>query len=95
MDTQKNIMLIVGFLVLGLLLGSFITGQATRTKISGDRGRCIDFDGDGFFSQKGCGSLLDCNDNYAKAYPGAVEICQNGLDENCNYIDEACTAAKR
>lgn len=33
---------------------------------------------------------VDCNDGNASVNPGAVEICRNGIDDNCNgAIDEA------
>jgi uncharacterized delta-60 repeat protein len=33
----------------------------------------------------------DCNDQASSVYPGAPEICGNGVDDNCNQeTDEAC-----
>ena len=45
---------------------------------------CVDVDGDGFRAQgRTCGPI-DCDDNTATTYPGAPEICGDGVDNNCN-----------
>ena len=42
----------------------------------------------------GASYVNDCNDNNILAYPGASEICQNSLDDDCNgIIDNGCNAA--
>jgi hypothetical protein len=41
----------------------------------------IDVDGDGF------SSLVDCNDANAAIFPGAREILENGIDEDCDGRD--------
>jgi len=44
-----------------------------------------DRDGDGFLQSQ------DCNDRDASIYPGAPEICGDGIDNNCDgVVDEGC-----
>jgi hypothetical protein len=45
----------------------------------------LDNDGDGFTEAQG-----DCNDNDATIYPGAEEICDDGIDQDCNGSDLSC-----
>jgi hypothetical protein len=68
--------------------------------------RVRDADGDGFGDEdcqicldpenpRDCERGTDCNDGNADVYPGAVEICDDGEDNNCDrardYADPACT----
>ena len=46
-----------------------------------------DDDGDGYSENEG-----DCNDNAATIFPGAIEICGDGIDQDCNGSDLLCTA---
>ncbi len=36
------------------------------------------------------GSASDCNDLDASIYPGAPTICMDGIDQNCDGMDEPC-----
>jgi gliding motility-associated-like protein len=54
-----------------------------------------DLDGDGYGNSTvvACGVIFnnDCNDNDAVSNPGALEICGNAVDENCDgNINENC-----
>ena len=51
---------------------------------------CTDTDGDGFAVEgRACGQV-DCNDNAAAINPAAAEICDDGVDNNCNaLVDQA------
>ncbi len=44
-----------------------------------------DRDGDGFSPSQG-----DCNDRNAEMHPGALEVCGDGLDQDCDGADLAC-----
>ena len=53
-----------------------------------DRPSPTDNDGDGYYTDDG-----DCNDENSDIYPGAIEVCSDGVDNNCNdLIDEGCGA---
>ncbi len=49
-------------------------------------GKCgkLDEDNDGFPQSN------DCNDHDNSVFPGAVEICGDGIDQDCNGVDSLC-----
>ncbi len=54
--------------------------------------QCVDADGDGYYAidPLHCPSGTDCNDANAAIHPGAIDICDNGVDENCDGVDRHC-----
>jgi hypothetical protein len=50
---------------------------------------CVDGDGDGYGEGPTCLGP-DCYDDNKSAYPGATEICGDGIDQDCNGADEVC-----
>lgn len=58
---------------------------------------CTDADNDGYFAEANCGTSVDCNDADAAINPGAIEICDDGIDNDCDgkidCADGECSAA--
>jgi hypothetical protein len=48
-----------------------------------------DFDEDGYTVEQG-----DCNDKNPEVYPGAEEICGDGIDQDCSGSDLACPSGQ-
>lgn len=51
----------------------------------------VDNDGDGFASEESGGT--DCSDFVSSIYPGAVDICGDGVDQDCSGTDEPCPSS--
>jgi len=54
---------------------------------------CPDMDGDGYIACTCApeGTLCDCDDTDPNIHPGAEEICGDGIDQDCDGEDPACT----
>jgi formylglycine-generating enzyme required for sulfatase activity len=48
----------------------------------------VDDDGDGFTENQG-----DCDDNNDSIYPSATEICDDGVDQDCDGSDLTCSSS--
>lgn len=52
---------------------------------------CVDNDGDSHFGKTGtCASGDDCDDANRYAYPGANEVCEDNVDQDCDGKDREC-----
>lgn len=48
---------------------------------------CTDRDGDGYFAEGGTCGPADCNDTSASIHPGACDILNDGIDQDCSGAD--------
>ncbi len=49
---------------------------------------CTDMDTDGYAIEGGSCGPIDCDDNNASVNPGAVEVCSDAVDNNCNGLTD-------
>ncbi|MEK7705369.1 MAG: putative metal-binding motif-containing protein [Myxococcota bacterium] len=68
----------ITLILLGLAVGC--GGTATGT----DPSSPVDADRDGY------STVADCDDSDAASYPGATEVCGDGVDQDCDGADAAC-----
>ena len=89
----------LGCVTTSTAVSNSITMEASSSSITYYR----DLDGDGYGNSssgtiQACGKSAgyvsnnsDCNDNNAAIFPGASEVCGNGIDDDCNgQTDENC-----
>ena len=50
---------------------------------------CSDLDGDGYSIEGGACGSMDCDDTNGAVNPAALEICDDGIDNNCNNLTDS------
>ena len=40
-------------------------------------------------------AALDCDDTDPSVFPGAIEVCEDGIDQDCDGVDSICEASVR
>ncbi|MEW6427257.1 MAG: CxxxxCH/CxxCH domain-containing protein [Thermodesulfobacteriota bacterium] len=64
-------------------------GVAVDTSGQSCQVACTDGDGDGYAPQGGVCGAADCDDTDPQVHPGGVEICGDGIDQDCSGADLA------
>lgn len=83
---MKRLLFVFGVLVILLGVGDiqFVDAAPDKGKGGSSIKSARDRDNDGYNRK------VDCNDQEASIYPGAKEICGDGIDQDCNGADLAC-----
>lgn len=80
-------------IVFTVTLGNNYTFDFGKYQLPG----CVDADGDGYNITPGTCGTIDCDDTNASIHPGAVELCadrkDNDCDSNVDELDSACTVS--
>ena len=54
-----------------------------------------DVDGDGFGGDPSCAAdYVDCDEGDETTFPGAYDVCWDGVDQDCDGVDRECTCAE-
>ena len=64
--------------------GTSLVGYSANYVVYSHGGACEDNDGDGY-NDEACGGD-DCNDSNPDINPGAVEVCDDGIDNDCDSM---------
>jgi len=71
--------------------GKIISISINAVKAHQAHGDAVDMDGDGYYDiVNDCSIGIDCDDNNLGVNPDSEEVCENGIDDNCDGNDDEC-----